>query len=142
MSNYLVFDNDGHCIAKHGDTDVVIKQNNSVAVASLSNHAGMDWIYKNGTVSAMTEGESRLRRRKLKNAKLQAAELAYESFLANFGLSINAKSDEIMGALIQMKATGTLLPFGGVQLNASEVQGIISGLMHDIEVNGGSWATL
>jgi hypothetical protein len=142
MANYLVFDNDGYCIAKHGNTDVTITQDTSIIVQTLADYPGMDWIYSNSTIKAMTETESRLRRRKLKSAKLQAAELAYESFLTNFGLSINAKSDEIMGALIQMKASGTLLPFGGVQLNASEVQGIISGLMHDIEVNGGSWREL
>lgn len=142
MADYMVFDTDGDCIEKHPDTGVTIIQDNAVVVDSLSAYPGFDWKYDNGVIRVMTEGESRLRRRKLKSPDLQASEIAYEGFMSLIPLPITASSEDIVGKLMDMRAKGQTMTFMGAQLQPVEIQGFISGLMHDIEVNGGSYETL
>lgn len=142
MADYMVFDTDGDCIEKHPDTGVTIIQDNAVAVASLSVYPGFDWKYANGLIRAMSVGESRLRRRKLKSPGLQAAEVAYEGFMSLLGLPITSSSGDVVSKLMDMRAKGETMAFMGAQLQPVEIQGFISGLMHDIEVNGGSYETL
>ena len=142
MSAYMVFDSDGYCIEKHASTDSIIIQNTPVAVDSLVAYPGMDWIYNGSVISAMTTEQSRLRRRKLKSARLQDAEVSYGDFLALLGLAIDADSSTISTKLFTMKALSQTLPYLGQELSPSEIQGMLYALMHDIEVNGGSWETL
>ena len=142
MSAYIVFDSDGYCIEKHHDTDVIIAQNTSVEVDSILIYPGFDWKYDGVTISAMNSDESRLRRRKLKNQSLQNAEVAYGNFLNLLGLPIDASSEELMGKLIMMKMTGQTIVYNGITLSPEDISSVIYALMHDIEVNGGSYSDL
>lgn len=77
-----------------------------------------------------------------KSVKLKTAENNYLSLIMGIGLAPNATSTDIFIKLAQIKAGNITIPFNGVKLTSVELGSLISALMHDVEVNGGSYAGL
>lgn len=75
-------------------------------------------------------------------SKKELAIESYTSFVNSLGLDKKSTSSEIFAKLVEMKSGNITVPYMGVNLNYSDVGQLIQGLMHDVEVNGGSWNEL